>query len=161
MMHASGDKAKILVVEDDVDILRVLCVFLEFAGFEVRGVTNGQEAIRSIPEFCPHLMVLDLMMQPVDGFEVLNWLRTNRITPPLPVLILTALTHVTEQVHGFEEGAIEYMTKPTQPSMLVERINTLLSLSVEQRMSLRFQRMEQQRKVMERILSPQSDEFVY
>jgi DNA-binding response OmpR family regulator len=160
-MYGPGNKAKILVVEDDEDILRVLCVFLEFANFEVRGVTNGQEAIRSIPEFCPQLIVLDLMMQPVDGFEVLNWLRTNRITPPLPVLILTALTHVTEQVHGFEEGAIEYMTKPTQPSMLVDRINTILSLSAEQRMLLRYQRMEKQREVMERILSPQSDEFVY
>jgi len=160
-MYGPGNKAKILVVDDDADILRVLCVFLEFASFEVRGVTNGQEAISSIPEFRPHLMVLDLMMQPVDGFEVLNWLRTKRLTPSLPVLILTALTHVTEQVHGFEEGAIEYMTKPTQPSMLVERINTLLSLSAEQRTLLRFQRMEQQRKVMEQILSPQSDEFVY
>jgi DNA-binding response OmpR family regulator len=160
-MYSPGVKAKILVVEDDADILRVLCVFLEFASFEVRGVTNGQEAIRSIPEFRPHLMVLDLMMQPVDGFEVLNWLRTNRLTPSLPVLILTALTHVTEQVHGFEEGAIDYMTKPTQPSMLVDRINTLLSLSAEQRTLLRFQRMEQQRKVMEQLLSPQSDEFVY
>jgi DNA-binding response OmpR family regulator len=160
-MYNPENKARILVVEDDADILRVLCVFLEFASFEVRGVTNGQEAIRSIPEFCPHLMVLDLMMQPVDGFEVLNWLRSKRLTPPLPVLILTALTHVTEQVHGFEEGALEYMTKPTQPSVLVDRINTILSLSAEQRKLLRFQRMEQQRKVMERILSPQSDEFVY
>jgi DNA-binding response OmpR family regulator len=160
-MYGPGNKARILVVEDDEDILRVLCVFLEFASFEVRGVTNGQEAMRSIAEFSPHLMVLDLMMQPVDGFEVLNWLRINRLTPPLPVLILTALTHITEQVHGFEEGAIEYMTKPTQPSMLVERINTILSLSAEQRTLLRFQRMEQQREVMERILTPQSDEFVY
>jgi DNA-binding response OmpR family regulator len=68
---------------------------------------------------------------------------------------------VTEQVHGFEEGAVEYMTKPTQPSVLVERINTLLSLSVEQRSHLRHKRMDEQRKVMERLLAPQSDDFVY
>ncbi|HTD18461.1 MAG TPA: response regulator, partial [Ktedonobacteraceae bacterium] len=105
--------------------------------------------------------VLDLMMQPVNGFEVLNWLRVNHLTPPLPVLVMTALTHVTEQVHGFEEGAVEYMTKPTQPSIMVERINTLLSLSVEQRSHLRHKRMDEQRKVMERLLAPQSDEFVY
>ncbi len=160
-MYGVENKSKILVVEDDEDILRVLCAFLEFARFEVQGVTNGQEAISVIPEYCPHLVVLDLMMQPVNGFEVLNWLRVNHLTPPLPVLVLTALTHVTEQVHGFEEGAVEYMTKPTQPSVLVERINTILSLSVEQRSLLRHKRMDEQRRVMEQLLTPQSDEFVY
>ncbi len=160
-MYGVENNSKILVVEDDEDILRVLCAFLEFARFEVRGVTNGREAISVIPEYCPHLLVLDLMMQPVNGFEVLNWLRVNHLTPPLPVLVLTALTHVTEQVHGFEEGAVEYMTKPTQPSMLVERINTILSLSVEQRSLLRHKRMDEQRRVMEQLLTPQSDEFVY
>jgi DNA-binding response OmpR family regulator len=160
-MYGAENKSKILVVEDDEDILCVLCAFLEFAKFEVRGVTNGQEAIRVIPEYRPHLVVLDLMMQPVNGFEVLDWLRVNHLTPPLPVLVLTALTHVTEQVHGFEEGAVDYMTKPTQPSKLVERINTLLSLSVEQRSHLRHERMDEQRKIMERLLAPQSDDFVY
>jgi|SRR5258708_5418291 len=160
-MYSAENKSKILVVEDDEDILRVLCVFLEFASFEVQGVTNGQDAIGIIPEFCPHLVVLDLMMQPVNGFEVLNWLRVNHLTPPLPVLVLTALTDVPEQVHGFEEGAVEYMTKPTQPSVLVERINALLSLTVEQRSVLRHRRLDEQRRVMERLLRPQSDEFVY
>ena len=155
------EKSKILVVEDDADILQVLSVFLKYAGFEVRGASNGQEAIRVVPEFCPHLMVLDLMMQPVNGFEVLDWLRANQLTPPLPVLMLTALTHLKDQVHGFEEGAIEYMTKPTQPSTLVERIATILSLSVEQRTLLQRKRIDEQRKVVERLYAPQPDEFVY
>jgi len=160
-MYTTGIKSRILVVEDDRDILQVLCVFLKFAGFEVHGVGNGLEAIRAVPEFCPHLIVLDLMMQPVDGFEVLDWLRTNRLTPPLPVLVLTALTHVKDQVHGFEEGAIEYVTKPAQPSALVERIRAILSLSAEQRTLLWRKRMDERRKVVERIYAPQPDEFVY
>ena len=160
-MYNTENKSKILVVEDDAAILQVLCVFLEFAEFEVLGISNGEEAIHVIPEFCPHLIVLDLMMQPVSGFEVLDWLRANRMTPPLPVLVLTALTQLTEQVHGFEEGAIEYMTKPAQPSALVERIRTLLSLTVEQRTLLRHKRMDEQRRVVERINAPQPDEFVY
>ena len=160
-MYDTENKAKILVVEDDADILQVLVVFLTYAGFEVRGVSNGQEAIRLVPEFSPHLIVLDLMMQPVSGFEVLNWLRANRITPPMPVLVLTALTQLTEQIHGFEEGAVEYLTKPAQPSALVERIRTILSLSVEQRTLLRRKRMDEQRKAVERIFAPQPDEFVY
>ena len=160
-MYNTENKAKILVVEDDAAILQVLRVFLEFAEFEVLGISNGEEAIHVIPEFCPHLIVLDLMMQPVSGFEVLNWLRANRVTPPLPVLVLTALTQLTEQVHGFEEGAVEYMTKPAQPSALVERIRSILSLSVEERNLLRQKRMDEQRRVVERVYAPQPDEFVY
>ena len=160
-MYNTENKAKILVVEDDAAILQVLCVFLEFAEFEVLGISNGEGAIDVIPEFCPHLIVLDLMMQPVSGFEVLEWLRANRITPPLPVLVLTALTQLTEQVHGFEEGAVEYMTKPAQPSALVERIRSILSLSVEERILLRYKRMDEQRRVVERVYAPQPDEFVY
>ena len=160
-MYNTENKAKILVVEDDAAILQVLCVFLEFAEFEVLGISNGEEAIHVIPEFCPHLIVLDLMMQPVSGFEVLDWLRANRKLPPLPVLVLTALTQLTEQVHGFEEGAVEYMTKPAQPSALVERIRSILSLSVEERLLLRHKRMNEQRRVVERVYAPQPDEFVY
>ena len=160
-MYNTENKAKILVVEDDAAILQVLCVFLEFAEFEVLGISNGEEAIHVIPEFCPHLIVLDLMMQPVSGFEVLDWLRANRKTPPLPVLVLTALTQLTEQVHGFEEGAVEYMTKPAQPSTLVERIRSILSLSVEERILLRYKRLNEQRRVVERVYAPQPDEFVY
>jgi len=160
-MYNTENKSKILVVEDDAAILQVLCVFLEFAEFEVLGISNGEEAIHVIPEFCPHLIVLDLMMQPVSGFEVLDWLRANRKTPPLPVLVLTALTQLTEQVHGFEEGAVEYMTKPAQPSALVERIRSILSLSVEERILLRYKRLNEQRRVVERVYAPQPDEFVY
>jgi len=160
-MYNTENKSKILVVEDDAAILQVLCVFLEFAEFEVLGVSNGEEAIHVIPEFCPHLIVLDLMMQPVSGFEVLDWLRANRKLPPLPVLVLTALTQLTEQVHGFEEGAVDYMTKPAQPSALVERIRSILSLSVEERILLRYKRMDEQRRVVERVYAPQPDEFVY
>ena len=155
------NKSKILVVEDEADIQQVLCVFLQYAGFEVRGASDGLEAIRSIPEFQPHLIVLDLMMQPVDGYQVLDWLRENHLSPPLPVLVQTALTHITKQVQGFEEGAIEYLTKPTQPSVLVERIRAILSLSVEQRTLLRSKRMDEQRKVVERLYAPQADEFVF
>jgi DNA-binding response OmpR family regulator len=160
-MDNAEQKTRILVVEDETDIQLVLCVYLRFAGFEVRGASNGQEAIRSISEFDPHLIVLDLMMQPVSGWDVLDWLRANPITPPLPVIVLTALTHVTEQVHGYEEGAIEYMTKPTQPFLLVERIRSILSLNAEQRLLLRHNRMEEQRKVVERLNAPQPDEFSY
>jgi DNA-binding response OmpR family regulator len=152
--------ARILVVEDDADIQHVLCVYLKHSGFEVRGASDGQEAISAIPGFCPHLIVLDLMMRPVDGWEVLHWLRSRRQVAP-PVLVLTALTQLEDQVHGFEAGALEYLTKPTQPRVIVERIRKILALSNEQRVLLQHQHQEQQRKTLDLISAPQPDEFIY
>ena len=150
--------ARILVVEDDVDIRQVLCVYLKHSGFDVYGAADGQEAISLIPEYRPHLVVLDLMMRPVDGWEVLHWLRAQQLAPPLPVLVLTALYQLAEQIHGFEEGAIEYVTKPTQPAMIVERIRTILGLSEEQRALLQRKRIDEQRSMLERVRT-QPDEF--
>ncbi|HEX7737126.1 MAG TPA: response regulator [Ktedonobacteraceae bacterium] len=151
---------RILVVEDDADIQHVLCVYLKHSGFEVRGASDGQEAINAIPEFCPHLIVLDLMMRPVDGWEVLHWLSARRQVAP-PVLVLTALTQLEDQVHGLEAGAIEYLTKPTQPRIIVERIRKILALSNEQRALLQHQLQEQQRKTLDLLAAPQPDEFIY
>lgn len=152
--------ARVLVVEDDFDIRQILCVYLRYSGFEVCTASDGLEAIRLIPEFSPNILVLDIMMQPVNGWEVLHWLRARRLNPPLPVLVLTALYQPEEQVQGFEEGAIEYLSKPTQPDVIVERIRTILGLSMEQRMMLRRKRIDEQRKTLERIAA-QPDEFVY
>ncbi len=160
-MDEMQQKSRILVVEDEADIQIVLCVYLKYAGFEVRGVSNGQEAIHAIAEFNPQLIVLDMMMQPVDGWEVLNWLQANPHTAPIAVIVLTALSHIAHQVHGLEEGAVEYITKPVQPSKLVERIRAILSLSEEQRGLLRHRRMEEQRKVLDSLYAPQPDEFIY
>jgi len=152
--------ARILVVEDDVDIRQVLCLYLKYSGFDAREAVDGQEAMRLIPEYCPDLLVLDLMMQPVDGWAVLHWLRARRMNPPLPVLVLTALYQTAQQLQGFEEGAIEYLTKPTQAGLIVERIRTILGLSEEQRIMLQHKRMDEQRNTLERITA-QPDEFIY
>ncbi len=143
--------ARILLVEDDFDIRQVLHLYLKYYGFEMREAADGQEAIDLIPIYHPDLIVLDIVMQPVDGWEVLHWLRAQRMNPPLPVLVLTALYQPEQQLQGFEEGAIEYLTKPTQPDIIVERIRTLLKLSTEQRLMLQSKRMDEQRNTLERI----------
>ena len=153
-LHGEGQgasTARILLVEDDADIRQVLRLYLKYYGFDVREAADGQEAIDSIPVYHPDLIVLDIMMQPVDGWEVLHWLRAQRMNPPLPVLVLTALYQPEEQLQGFEEGAIEYLTKPTQPDIIIERIRTILKLSTEQRMLLQRKRMDEQRSTLERI----------
>jgi DNA-binding response OmpR family regulator len=160
-MYDAPKKHRILIVEDEVAIRQVLSFFLNHNNFETLAVANGQEAIRAIPEFNPHLIILDLLMEPVSGWEVLHWLRVNHLTPFHPVLVLSSLVNLAEQMHGFEEGAIEYITKPTQPSIIVERVRTLLSLSTEQRLLLQHKRMDERRTVLERIRAAQSDEIVY
>lgn len=153
-LHGEGQgasPARILLVEDDADIRQVLRLYLTYYGFDVREAADGQEAIDLIPAYHPDLIVLDIMMQPVDGWEVLHWLRAQRMNPPLPVLVLTALYQPEEQLQGFEEGAIEYLTKPTQPDIIIERIRTLLNLSTEQRMLLQRKRMDERRSTLERI----------
>lgn len=158
-MYDMPNTHKILVVEDEADIRQVLCFFLRHSGFDVLDVTNGQSAIRAIPEYAPHLIILDLLMQPVSGWDVLHWLRSQHLTPPLPVLVLSALVQLPEQVHGFEEGAVEYITKPTQPMVIVERVRTILSLTTEQRLLMQRKRMDEQRKTLDRLSSPQPDDL--
>lgn len=160
-MYETPKKSRVLVIEDEAAIQQVLCFFLKHDGFEVLGASSGQEAIRLIPDFNPHLIVLDLMMRPVSGWDVLHWLRASHLTPQIPVLVVSALVHLKEQMHGFEEGAIEYITKPTQPGFIVERVRMLLSLSTEQRTMLHHKRMDEQRKMLERLYTMHSDECVY
>jgi DNA-binding response OmpR family regulator len=152
---------KILVVEDEADIRQVLCFFLRQSGYNVLDVAGGQEAIRVVPEYCPHLIILDLMMHPMSGWDVLQWLHTTYQHSLPPVIIMTALVQFSDQIRGFEEGAVEYITKPVQPNKVVERVRMLLSLTVEQRVLLQRERIEDQQKTLERLYAPQPDEFVY
>src|SRR5579859_128749 len=154
-MNEMSKKAKILVVEDEIAIQQVLCFFLRHHGFEVLGVSSGQEAIGAIPDFSPHLILLDLVMRPISGWDVLQWLRANHLLPGLPVLVVSALVHLKEQMQGFEEGAIEYITKPTQPSIIVERVCAILDLTGEQRRMLQHKRRDEQRKLVERVYAAQ------
>lgn len=160
-MYKTSRKAKILVVEDEIAIQQVLCFFLQHHSFEVLGVSGGQEAIGVIPEFHPHLILLDLVMRPVSGWDVLQWLRANHLLPDLPVLVLSALVHLKEQMRGFEEGAIEYITKPTRPSIIVERVRAILDLTSEQRKMLQHKRRDEQYKLVERIYAAQLDQDKY
>jgi DNA-binding response OmpR family regulator len=159
-MNDVPKKHKILIVDDDDDIRQALCFFLKFSDFDVLDVSGSQQAIDVLPTYWPDLIVLDIMMQPVNGWKVLHWLREHHLTPLLPVLVLTARVHLTEQLQGFEEGAVDYLTKPTQTSIIAEHIHTLLSLSVEQRKMLQRKRIEEQRKRVERIVAPLPHELV-
>lgn len=119
---------KILVVEDDIDILDLVEMSLTADGFEVVTAENGLEALTQIQEEPPDLIILDLMMPQMDGYELMNILKTNKETNAIPVIILTAAkTEVNDKIKGLSIGADDYITKPFAPRELTARIEAVLS----------------------------------
>lgn len=153
----STTKARILLVEDEPAIQQVIGFILKRNGYEVYGVFDGAAAIEAVGTFNPHLIILDLVMRPVSGWEVLQWLKERQMTLQIPVLVMSALVNLREQVQGLEGGAVEYLTKPAQPSQIIERVKTLLSLTPDQRLMLQHKRMDERRKILERLNERQDD----
>jgi two-component system, OmpR family, response regulator MprA len=115
---------KVLVVDDDERLLKMLVRTLAYEGFSVITATNGQEALDRIDEHTPSLMVLDWLMPIMDGISVVEALRTGG--SDLPILMLTARDAVQYRVEGLERGADDYLVKPFEPIELVARVHALL-----------------------------------
>jgi len=121
------DRKRVLVVDDEVYILQILEFSLEMEGFDVATAQNGEEAIAQALENPPDLVVLDIMMPRMDGYEACRRLKTDPRTQNTPVILLSAKGRSIDQEIGFEAGAEEYITKPFSPRKLVERIKALLA----------------------------------
>jgi DNA-binding response OmpR family regulator len=122
-------KPKILVVDDEPDALEILGFKLKEAGYAPIFAYDGSSAISTVREERPDLVVLDLMLPEVDGFEVCKILRRDRATATIPILMLTARTSETDRVLGLELGADDYVTKPFSPRELILRVKKLLARS--------------------------------
>ena len=121
--------AKILVVDDEPDALEVLGFKLREAGFAPVFAGDGARAISAARDEHPALIVLDLMLPEIDGFEVCKILRRDPTTSAIPILMLTARTSEMDRVVGLELGADDYVTKPFSPREVVVRIRKLLARS--------------------------------
>ena len=122
----AGSRALILVVDDSPDNLSVLIELLR-PDYQVLAATSGESALRvanTLP--APDLILLDVMMPEMDGYEVLQRLRNNPATQHIPVVFLTALTDATEMERGLKLGAADYITKPFQPTVLMARVSVQL-----------------------------------
>lgn len=119
--------AKVLIVDDEIDSLKLIGLLLESKGYEVLAAQNGERAIEKALEEIPDLVILDVMMPGMSGYEVCRRLRTDPRTATIPILMFTAKTQVMDKVIGFEAGADEYLTKPIQPTELIDRVETLLA----------------------------------
>ena len=121
--------AQILVVDDEPDILSVLVYHLSREGYRVTTAVNGQGALTTAEAEQPDLIILDLMLPGMDGYEVLQRLRGAEGTRSMPVILLTARREEDERVKGFEVGADDYITKPFSARELTLRVEALLRRS--------------------------------
>ena len=124
-------KGKILVVDDENYILHILDFSLGAEGYEVITAEDGEEAVRKTKEERPDLVVLDVMMPKMDGFEACRAIKRDADVAQTPVILLSAKSRDIDQRQGFEAGADDYITKPFSPGRLVERVHRLLRTSAQ------------------------------
>jgi len=127
-------KGRILVVDDEIYIVHILDFSLGMEGYEVITALDGEQALEKARAEKPDLIVLDIMMPKLDGYETCKILKAEAETKDIPVILLSAKGRNVDQKIGFEVGADDYITKPFSPRKLVERINAILGQSSSQRM---------------------------
>jgi two-component system, OmpR family, response regulator len=121
-----SEPARILVVDDEPSITDLLAMALRYEGMEVRVAHLGREALEAITTFRPHLVVLDVMLPDLSGFDVLERMARDRIGGRLPVLFLTARDTLDDKLRGFTLGGDDYMTKPFSVEELIVRVRAIL-----------------------------------
>ncbi|HSH03920.1 MAG TPA: response regulator transcription factor [Anaerolineae bacterium] len=119
------ERDEILVVDDEAAVVEVVCLYLKKEGFDVRTARTGREALISIHNKRPTLVILDLMLPEIDGLEILRRLRQEEKVD-IPVILLTARRQETDRIYGLELGADDYVVKPFSPAEVVARVKAVL-----------------------------------
>jgi two-component system KDP operon response regulator KdpE len=127
-MTAQSIKRRILIVDDEERMVRFIRLNLEHDGFEVEEAFNGRQALDKLRQTLPDLIILDVMMPDLSGFEVLRMIRESN---DVPVIMLTAKAEEDDRVNGLELGADDYITKPFSPRELVSRVRAVLRRTVD------------------------------
>jgi twitching motility two-component system response regulator PilG len=120
-------KKEILIVEDEKSLLELLCLLLTTRGYKVQGVINGQMALDCVADRKPDLMLLDVMLPGVDGFEVCRQIKSGESTKNIHVIMVTSKTSREDVLRAEQAGADGFITKPFKSAMLVETVKRFLS----------------------------------
>lgn len=120
-------KKKVLIVDDDPNVIRSLSFILEKEGYIVIAASDGEEALRKIKEELPHLIILDIMLPKIDGFQVYKRLKANAKTKGISVIILTAKGEEKDKRLGRELGVDAYITKPFDIDALLSEVRKILN----------------------------------
>jgi PleD family two-component response regulator len=126
------DKARILIVEDDLDLAEMLNAYFRVQGYDVSTAAWGEDAVRVSKEINPDLVVLDIRLPDIDGYEVCRRIRTNRRTASIPVIFLTEKRDRVDKLAGLELGVVDYITKPFDIQELRLRVRNSLRSAVQQ-----------------------------
>lgn len=124
----SGKQDAILVVDDQPANLKVLLSFLQEHDYRVYMVDSGQRALEVLPKIQPNLVLLDVMMPGMNGFEICKKMKEDKGLAAIPVIFMTALDTVADKMTGFSVGGVDYITKPFQQVEVLARINTHITL---------------------------------
>src|SRR3954454_9067981 len=122
--ETATDNVRVLVVDDEPNIVDVISMALRYQGFAVESAGNGRDALTAVADFRPHLMLLDIMLPDMEGFDVARRLGGERAN--LPIIFLTARDATEDKVRGLTSGGDDYVTKPFSLEELVARIRTIL-----------------------------------
>lgn len=133
--------ARILIIDDDIGIRKLITLKLEKEHHEVFWAGDGMEGLKRIKEVYPDLIILDIMMPGLSGYEVLQKVKEDESLVGIPVMMLTAKGQLEDKVKGFEEGAYDYLTKPFEPRELSVRVNALLRLMDLQKQLIKSERL--------------------
>lgn len=126
--YPARENFKILVVDDLLENLRLLATLLMEEGYEVRRAPDGAMALSNVPRFEPDLILLDIMMPEMNGYEVCQKLKANEQTRDIPIIFLSALDLTFDKVKAFEVGAADYINKPFHPAEVMARVKNQLRI---------------------------------
>ncbi len=133
MKHTENTDPVVLVIDDSPNNLAVIARHLEDNGFEVMIARDGEDGVIKAARGLPDLILLDIMMPGMDGFETCKRLKSTSDTKEIPVLFMTALDSVEDKLRGFEEGGVDYIVKPFNEHEAVARVKTHLKIRKLQR----------------------------
>ncbi|PKM89228.1 MAG: hypothetical protein CVU87_05800 [Firmicutes bacterium HGW-Firmicutes-12] len=128
MTHRTEKSAEIMVIDDTFESLQLLVGILRDKGYRLRPANSGKIALASIKVRRPDLILLDVRMPGMDGFEVCQKLKADPNTKKIPVVFVTALDEVKDTIRGFELGGADFITKPFQPEEVIARVNNQLEM---------------------------------
>ncbi len=134
---------RVLVIDDEPDVLLLCRVNLEIAGHEVLEAPNGEDGLRLAVHERPDVILLDLMLPTIDGLSVLEDLGGHEGTRDTPVILLTAKAQLEDRIAGWEAGCTEYVTKPFSPVDLAETVDRVAEMSPDERRTRRQVELEQ------------------
>lgn len=126
--HLNPSSASILIVDDTEDNLEILGDILTFNGHKVQAARSGEEALKRVQESRPDLILLDILMPGMDGFEVCTRLKASESTKDIPVIFVSSMADIDSKVKGFKVGAIDYINKPFQFAEILARVNTQVTM---------------------------------